>query len=50
MLIWLDIQTTDQDCIEKFDDEYRNYLQRLPRVNFILGVIRLIFRASDGAK
>jgi hypothetical protein len=50
VLIWLDIQATDQDYIEKFDDEYRDYLQRLPQVNSILGVIRLIFHASEVAK
>jgi protein-S-isoprenylcysteine O-methyltransferase Ste14 len=43
VLIWLDIQLADQQCIEKFGAEYRQYMQRVPQVNFILGVIRLIF-------
>jgi hypothetical protein len=47
VLIWLDIQATDQDCFEKFDDEYRDYLQRVSQVNFTLGVIRLISQASE---
>lgn len=42
VLIWLDIQAADQECIEKFEDEYRRYMQRVPQVNFIRGTIRLI--------
>jgi len=42
VLIWLDIQAADQECVEKFGDEYRRYMQRVPQVNFILGTIRLI--------
>ena len=42
VLIWLEIQMADQECIVKFGDEYRRYMQRVPQVNFLLGVIRLI--------
>lgn len=42
VLIWLDIQAADQDCIEKFGDEYQQYMKRVPQINFLLGVIRLI--------
>jgi protein-S-isoprenylcysteine O-methyltransferase Ste14 len=42
VLIFLDIQTADQEGITKFGDEYRQYMQRVPQLNFILGIIRLI--------
>jgi protein-S-isoprenylcysteine O-methyltransferase Ste14 len=42
ILIWLDIQAADQECIEKFGDVYRQYMQRVPQVNFIRGTIRLM--------
>jgi protein-S-isoprenylcysteine O-methyltransferase Ste14 len=42
-LIYWDIQAADQEGIEKFGEEYRQYMQRVPQVNFILGLIRLIF-------
>ncbi|MGD8605163.1 MAG: isoprenylcysteine carboxylmethyltransferase family protein [Anaerolineales bacterium] len=29
-------------CIEKFGDEYRQYMQRVPRINFLAGIARLV--------
>ena len=42
VLIWLDIQVADQDCIEKFGAEYRCYMERVPQINLILGTYRLL--------
>lgn len=40
-LIWQDIQKADQEGIEKFGEAYREYMQRVPQVNFVLGIFRL---------
>ncbi len=40
-LVYADALKADQYCIEKFGDEYERYMQRVPRVNFLLGFIRL---------
>ena len=40
-LAYLDTFKADQGCIEKFGDVYRHYMQRVPRVNVVLGLIRL---------
>jgi protein-S-isoprenylcysteine O-methyltransferase Ste14 len=41
-LIYRDILPADQEGLEKFGDEYRSYMQRVPRANFVLGIFRLI--------
>ena len=40
-LAYVDTFRADQRCIEKFGDPYRQYMQRVPRVNFVLGLVRL---------
>jgi protein-S-isoprenylcysteine O-methyltransferase Ste14 len=41
-LNYIDILIADQDCIEKFGDDYKRYMERVPRTNFLLGFIRLL--------
>jgi len=37
----------EQSCIKKFGEAYRRYMDRVPRMNFILGIIRQVrHRAS----
>jgi protein-S-isoprenylcysteine O-methyltransferase Ste14 len=42
ILIYLDLLKADECCIQKFGDAYRRYMERVPRVNFVLGIIRLL--------
>ena len=32
----------EEGCIEKFGDDYLNYRKSVPRINFVLGIIRVI--------
>lgn len=41
-LIYLDIRAADQEGLAKFDQAYRDYMQRVPRANILVGVVRLI--------
>jgi len=41
-LIYLVIRGADYCGLEKFGDEYRLYMQRVPRANFLMGLIQLI--------
>ena len=47
-LVYVDTFKADQMCIEKFGDPYRAYMQRVPRVNFVLGLVRLAWRKARG--
>ena len=49
--IYLCYQSTkieDKLLIEKFGDEYREYMERIPAMNFIEGTIRLLRRRKKG--
>ncbi len=46
VLMYIDIYKADQHEIEKFGQVYREYMERVPRMNFILGIIRQIQRRS----
>jgi protein-S-isoprenylcysteine O-methyltransferase Ste14 len=41
-LFYLDTFKLDRSCIEKFGDAYGDYMQRVPRVNFLAGIVRLL--------
>jgi protein-S-isoprenylcysteine O-methyltransferase Ste14 len=43
-LNYIDMIKADQDLIEKFGDDYKRYMQRVPRMNFLLGLVRLLQR------
>jgi protein-S-isoprenylcysteine O-methyltransferase Ste14 len=43
------VNTFDEETlnIEKFGEAYRQYMQRVPRLNFLLGIVRLLLRKTD---
>jgi protein-S-isoprenylcysteine O-methyltransferase Ste14 len=43
-LTYIDLLRADKRLIEKFGDDYRQYMQKVPRTNFLLGIIRLLQR------
>jgi protein-S-isoprenylcysteine O-methyltransferase Ste14 len=46
VLIYLDALRADQNLILKFGKEYSDYAEKVPRLNFIAGIIRLIKRRT----
>ena len=50
ILFYQDIQTADQEGIGKFGDEYRQYMHRVPQVNFLNGIVRLVKRKWNTGK
>ncbi|MBN2619520.1 DUF1295 domain-containing protein [candidate division WOR-3 bacterium] len=44
VLLYIDIVKTDQEEIKKFGEEYQQYMKKVPRTNFVLGIIRRLGR------
>jgi protein-S-isoprenylcysteine O-methyltransferase Ste14 len=40
-LTYIDLIKADKDAIEKFGEDYKAYMKKVPRANFLLGIIRL---------
>jgi protein-S-isoprenylcysteine O-methyltransferase Ste14 len=43
-LMYIDLIHADKDGINKFGDDYKQYMKKVPRANFILGIIRVLIR------
>jgi protein-S-isoprenylcysteine O-methyltransferase Ste14 len=41
-LTYIDLIRADKDVIEKFGDDYTSYMKKVPRANFLLGIIRYL--------
>ncbi|MBU6998735.1 MAG: isoprenylcysteine carboxylmethyltransferase family protein [Theionarchaea archaeon] len=41
---YLDLFKEEERCIEKFGEKYRLYMKRVPRVNVLLGIVRVLKR------
>jgi protein-S-isoprenylcysteine O-methyltransferase Ste14 len=48
VLAYLDLLKADQRLVEKFGDAYGRYMERVPRVNFLLGIVRLLQHTRGG--
>jgi len=42
VVVYLGCREEDKLLIKKFGDDYKGYMQRVPRMNFLLGSIRLL--------
>lgn len=46
VLMYIDIQRADKLELEKFGDAYRQYMRRVPQINFIKGIFQLLKRQA----
>ena len=44
ILIYIGILKQDKILVRKFGDDYKRYMQKVPRTNFFLGILRLVKR------
>jgi len=47
---YLIILSDEEKNLEKFGDDYKRYMQKVPRINFVLGVIQLLERRKREVK
>ena len=45
-LTYIDLVRADTDALEKFEEDYKRYMLKVPRANFLLGIIRLMPRRN----
>jgi protein-S-isoprenylcysteine O-methyltransferase Ste14 len=45
-LTYIDLIRVDEEAIEKFGDDYSAYMKRVPRANFLVGIIRVLRRKT----
>ena len=41
-LTYIDLLRADQRLIKKFGNDYKRYMQKVPRANFVLGILRYL--------
>jgi protein-S-isoprenylcysteine O-methyltransferase Ste14 len=46
-VVYMGCMEEDQRMVKKFGDDYAAYMKRVPRVNFVLGLVRLIRRKRN---
>ena len=46
ILVYLGAKQEDKRLIEKFGDEYKHYMQAVPRMDILTGTLRLVRRSS----
>jgi len=49
-LTYIDLIRADKDAIEKFGDDCKAYMKKVPRANLLLGIIRLLQRRKRERK
>lgn len=49
-LTYIDLIKADRDAIEKFGGNYRAYMEKVPRANFMLGLLRMIQRRRQQSR
>ena len=48
IILYHDIREGDKSGVEKFGDDYKNYMQKVPRMNFLAGILRLLRHRNPG--
>ena len=50
LIVWVTakwLRETEENLLLRFGDEYKRYMEKVPRMNFVLGIIRLLRRKKN---
>jgi protein-S-isoprenylcysteine O-methyltransferase Ste14 len=42
VVVWLGCREEDKYLVKKFGKGYKTYMKRVPQMNFLLGIVRLL--------
>lgn len=43
-LLYYSTDEDEKESIEKFGEEYKDYMRRVPRINIVMGLIRKLYK------
>ena len=46
--VYAELPKDEKGLIVKFGDDYKSYMQKVPRMNFLVGIVRLLRRRKKG--
>ena len=46
LISYIDTFEEEISCIKKFGEDYEHYRERVPRVNFVIGIVRMLLGRS----
>jgi protein-S-isoprenylcysteine O-methyltransferase Ste14 len=49
-ILYIDMYREEKNTLKKFGDEYQQYMQKVPRVNFVIGFKRFLLRRAKSEK
>jgi protein-S-isoprenylcysteine O-methyltransferase Ste14 len=47
LVTYIDTFQEDRLCLKKFGEDYERYRERVPRINFVIGIVRLLLVNQD---
>jgi hypothetical protein len=47
---YVDLRNDEENLMQKFGDDYKRYMEKVPRMNIVVGIIRLLRRSETSSR